>query len=55
LGNNSILRIIRCRRRKQSLKGKESSLQGKGWAPLIFQNVQANCSILAADVRVPSK
>jgi len=54
LCHHSILGIIRLRGREKCLHRKKCSLQGECRAPLVFQDVQANSSTLAADIRVPS-
>nr|ACU14120.1 unknown [Glycine max] len=54
LCHHGILRIIRLRSREKCLHRKKCSLQSECWAPLVLQDIQANSSTLAADIRMPN-
>jgi hypothetical protein len=55
LCNDGILGIIRLGGRQQRLKRQKGRLESESWTPLVFQNVQTNGAVLAANVGMPGR
>jgi len=53
LRNLSVLRVTRLRSTEEGLKGNQCSTNREGWSPFVLEDVKANSSSDAANVRVP--